>query len=176
MRFLVACALTVVMSLVSGVAAADPLDDLARDFWTWRAVTQPSSGDDIPRLDRPDGWLPDWSPAAMAARRATLAALTARHAALDPRAWPVPRQVDHRLIGSALARVRWELDGAPAWRRDPAFYIQQALGPVFDVLVPVPPVSGARGDLVLTRLAHVPRIVAQAKSNLDDARAPFARL
>ncbi len=172
---LVVCAALAPLGLARP-AAADPLDDLARDFWTWRAVTQPSSGDDIPRLDRPAGWLPDWSPAAMASRRATLAALTARHGALDPSSWPVPRQVDHRLIGSALARVRWELDGAPAWRRDPAFYIQQALGPVFDVLVPVPPVSGARAELVVERLAHVPQIVDQAKANLDDPRAPFARL
>ncbi|HUU35756.1 MAG TPA: DUF885 family protein, partial [Vicinamibacterales bacterium] len=157
-------------------AAADPLDDLAHDFWTWRAITQPSSGDDIPRLDRPASWLPDWSVAAVAARRTVLADLTRRHAAIDPTMWPVPRQVDYRLMGSALARVRWELDGAPAWRRDPAFYIQQALGPVFDVLVPVPPVGAARADLVVARLAHVPRIVTQAKANLDDARAPFARL
>ncbi len=157
-------------------AAADPLDDLARDFWTWRAATQPSSGDDIPRIDRPAGWLPDWSPAAVAARRATLADLSARHAAINPSSWPVPRQVDYRLIGSALARVRWELDGAPAWRRDPAFYIQQALGPVFDVLLPVPPVTGPRADLVITRLGNVGRIVEQAKSNLTDTRAPFARL
>jgi len=114
--------------------------------------------------------------AAVAARRATLAQLTTRHAAIDPAAWPVPRQVDYRLIGSALARVRWELDGAPAWRRDPAFYIQQALGPVFDVLLPVPPVSAARADLVIARLGNAARIVVQAKANLDDARAPFARL
>lgn len=163
-------------SCLASPASADPLDDLARDVWTWRAATQPSSGDDIPRLDRPDGWLPDWSAAAVTARRAMLAQLTARHAAIDPAAWPVARQVDYRLIGSALARVRWELDGAPAWRRDPAFYIQQALGPVFDVLLPVPPVSAARADLVITRLGNVTRIVAQAKANLDDTRAPFARL
>ena len=157
-------------------AAADPFDDLARDVWTWRAATQPSSGDDIPRIDRPEGWLPDWSASAVAARRATLAQLATRYAAIDPAGWPVPRQVDYRLIGSALARVRWELDGAPAWRRDPAFYIQQALGPVFDVLLPVPPVSAARADVVIARLGNVARIVAQAKTNLDDARAPFARL
>ena len=167
---------TVLVPLLAAAPAADPFDDLARDVWTWRAATQPSSGDDIPRLDRPDGWLPDWSAAAVAVRRTTLAQLTARHAAIDPAGWPVPRQVDHRLIGSALARVRWELDGAPAWRRDPAFYIQQALGPVFDVLLPVPPVSSARADLVIARLGNVVRIVAQAKTNLDDTRAPFARL
>jgi hypothetical protein len=174
-------ALTLVTSLavlagVTPLAVADPLDDLSRDFWTWRATTQPSSGDDIPRLERPDGWVPDWSPAAIAARRTALAGFDRRYRALDPTGWPVPRQVDHRLVGSALARVRWELDGAPAWRRDPAFYIQQALGPVFDVLLPPPPVSGARADLVIARLAHAPRTLEHARTNLDDARAPFARL
>ena len=158
------------------VAAADPFDDLARDVWAWRAATQPSSGDDIPRIDRPPNWRPDWSPAAVAARRATLADFTRRHQAIATSGWPVARQVDYRLIGSLLARVRWELDGAPAWRRDPAFYIQQALGPVFDVLLPPPPVGPARADLVLARLAHVPVIVEQARQNLDDTRAPFARL
>jgi len=162
--------------LVTSPAAADPFDDLARDVWVWRAATQPSSGDDIPRIDRPAGWQPDWSPAAVAARRAALAEFTRRHQAITVADWPVARQVDYRLIGSLLARVRWELDGAPAWRRDPAFYIQQALGPVFDVLLPPPPVSAARADLVIARLGHVPRIVEQAIANLDDARAPFARL
>lgn len=169
--------LTLVACLaVAASASADPLDDLARDFWTWRAVTQPSSGDDIPRIERPATWLPDWSAQAVASRRAALNAFLDRHRALDPSPWPVPRQVDYRLMGAALARVTWELDGAPAWRRDPAFYVQQALGPVFDVLLPPPPVSAARADLVIARLAHVPRIVAQAQANLDDARAPFARL
>lgn len=171
-RLLTLCCLAV----MAVPAAADPLDDLARDFWTWRAATQPSSGDDIPRIDRPAGWLPDWSRDAIAARRAALAGFERRHRAIDASTWPVPRQVDYRLIGSALARVTWELDGAPAWRRDPSFYVQQALGPVFDVLLPPPPVTTARADLVIARLAHVPRITAQATANLDDARAPFARL
>lgn len=157
-------------------AAADPLDELSQAFWTWRAEVQPSSGDDIPRIERPAGWRPDWSPAAIAARRATLAGFDRRHRAIDPSAWPVPRQVDYRLVGSAIARVRWELDGAAAWRRDPAFYVQQALGPVFDVLVPPPPVSAARADLVIDRLSHVATTLEQARTNLDDARAPFARL
>lgn len=168
--------LCLVAGLTPATATADPFDDLARDAWAWRAATQPSSGDDIPRLDRPANWLPDWSPAAVAARRTALADFTRRHQAIVTTGWSVARQVDYRLIGSVLARVRWELDGAPAWRRDPAFYIQQALGPVFDLLLPPPPVGSVRADLVLARLAHVPRIAEQARQNLDDTRAPFARL
>lgn len=169
-------AIATLLGLGSTAAAADPLDDLSRQFWVWRAATQPSSGDDIPRIERPAGWLPDWSAAAVASRRATLADFERRWRAIDPNGWPVPRQVDYRLVGSAIARVRWELDGAPAWRRDPMFYVQQALGPVFDVLLPPPPLTAARADLVLARLGNVPRIAAQAETNLDDLRAPFVRL
>ena len=43
---------------------ADQLDNLAQDFWTWRASEMPVSTDDIPRLQRPSDWVPDWSPAA----------------------------------------------------------------------------------------------------------------
>jgi uncharacterized protein (DUF885 family) len=175
-RSLVTAAVWLMAVVTSTSAAADPLDELSQAFWKWRAEMQPSSGDDIPRIERPAGWLPDWSPAAIAARRAALDGFERRYRAIDPAGWPVPRQVDHRLVGSALARVRWELDGAPAWRRDPAFYIQQALGPVFDVLLAPPPISAARADLLIARLAQAPRTLDQARANLDDARAPFARL
>src|SRR6478672_1986208 len=102
--------LTVVVFAAATSATADPLDDLARDFWQWRAVHQPSSADDIPRLERPPGWLPDWSPAAVAARRAAVSLFEQRYQRIDASAWPIPRQVDHRAIGSAVARVKWELD------------------------------------------------------------------
>ena len=39
----------------------DELAALAADVWKWRARQQPSMGDDIPRLPRPPGWLPDFS-------------------------------------------------------------------------------------------------------------------
>ncbi len=34
-------------------APAEELETLAREFWEWRAVAQPLSGDDIPRIERP---------------------------------------------------------------------------------------------------------------------------
>jgi uncharacterized protein (DUF885 family) len=157
-------------------AGAEPLDDLSRDFWTWRAVHQPSSGDDIPRIERPPGWTADWSPASMAARHTALAEFDRRWRGIDPAGWPVPRQVDYRLVGSAIARVHWELEGAPAWRMDPQFYIQQALGPVFDLLLTPGAPNAMRTEQIEARLAHVSRVVDWARANLDQARQPFARL
>jgi len=65
-RLLCASLLTV---FLAPVVRADALDDLARDFWAWRAAEMPVSTDDIPRLDRPAGWIPDWSPAAVESYR-----------------------------------------------------------------------------------------------------------
>ena len=54
------------------ISTYDQLQQLAEDFWTWRAANQPISSDDIPRIERPDGWTPDWSRKAFERRRAEL--------------------------------------------------------------------------------------------------------
>ena len=157
-------------------ATADPLDDLATEFWAWRVVHQPSTGDDIPRVERPAGWLPDWSPEAMTRRQAALRDFEARWRAMPTTGLPVSRQVDYRLMGSAIARVRWELEKAAAWRRDPAFYIQQSLGPVFDLLLPPGPFERTRAEAIVQRLQHAPLVLTHARTHLTDMRRPFARL
>jgi uncharacterized protein (DUF885 family) len=149
------------------------LTTLADEFWTWRAATQPTSGDDIPRIERPVDWLPDWSPDAVEQRRQRLSRFEAQWRDLDASSWPVAQQVDHRLIGSAIARVHWELDALQSWRRNPNFYVLQTLGPVFEaLLLPVPDLQG------LTRLAQgIPETLDAARANLSqDAVAPFAGL
>lgn len=159
-------------------AMADQLDDLARDFWAWRAAEQPFSGDDIPRIERPVGGTPDWSAAAVARRRQELGGFEERWKRLKSamETAPVPRQVDYRLMGSALARVRWELDVTRNWQRDPGFYLAQTLGAVFELLPPPPPFEQARSAEIVRRLAATPRLCEDAKANLTDAVAPFARL
>lgn len=152
------------------------LDALAADFWAWRARRQPISSDDIPRLDRAAGWVPDWSPAAVQASREALAGFDRRWKAIAPTGWPIARQVDYRLIGSALARVRWELDVARGWKRNPRFYVQQTLGAVLDALLPPPPFDAIRSSDVLRRLDSIPTTVEHAEANLTDAVGPFARL
>src|ERR1017187_1867039 len=92
------------------LAHAEVFDNLAQDFWTWRAAEMPVSSDDIPRLKRPAGWVAGWSGPAVENFRAAVSRFEQRLNAIDASKWPVARQVDYRLLASAIARARWELD------------------------------------------------------------------
>lgn len=161
------------MMTAHNAAAQADVQQLGADFWAWRATAQPATSDDIPRIERPGKWLPDWSSSAVDDQRAKLAAFEARWKSLSETPRTVAEKVDYRLVGSALARVRWELDHVAAWRRQPHFYVAQALNPIFEVLLPPPPVDGARVDRVVRLLENAPGILASGRANLDDMRGPF---
>ncbi|WP_107659235.1 DUF885 family protein [Nocardia suismassiliense] len=152
------------------------LAKLAEEFWNWRLATVPDSSDDLPRVERPAGWLPDWSPAAIAELRTVLAELTRRHRELDLCDEPVAVQVDGRLLGSALARVHWELELIRAWECNPGFYVQQSLGPIYVELLGSSPFDNARAAKISALLRHVPLVLEQARENLaGHAGASFTR-
>ena len=152
-----------------------PLQKLAQDFWTWRAQHAPFTGDDVNRIERPGGRR-DWSSAAIEKQRADLGQFEARWKQIgSPKAdWPIPQQVDYRLIGSALARVRWELEINPRWKRDPNFYLAQTLTAVAEALTVPGPYDEARSREILTRIQNIPAILEGAKTNLTTPPAPFA--
>ena len=114
-------------------APASALQRLSSDFWGWRAAEQPFSFDDIPRLDRPEGWAADWSASTIAKRRDELSDFENRWKALgtDVRDRSRAETVDYLLVGSAIARARWELDYVRGWQRNPWFYLDQTLASVF---------------------------------------------
>jgi uncharacterized protein (DUF885 family) len=155
-------------------AKTDSLAQVASDFWTWRAQYRPFTFDDVPRIEHAPG-VRDWSPAAVARQRADLAEFERRWKAMRTDGWPVGQMVDYRLMGSAIARVRWELDVNPRWQRDPAFYVEQTVGALEDAIVPPPPFSDARSREIVARTENIPSILEQAKFNLK-AVAPFAQL
>jgi len=155
---------------------ADSLDDLARDFWAWRDSERPVNGDDVPRVERPEGWAPDWSAAAIERDRKQLAEFEARWRKMDASPWPVARQVDYRLMGSALARVHWELDVLRGWQRNPSFYVEQTMGVFYEALVAPPPFDAARSRQIVAILNSFPRTLDDGKKNLDHPPAPFTEL
>jgi uncharacterized protein (DUF885 family) len=162
--------------IFSAALSADPLDDLVRDFWAWRAIHQPITSDDIPRIDRPVNWTADWSPQSVAQQREDLAVFEKRWKEMDAGRWSIPRQVDYRLIGSALARVGWELYVTHNWQRDPSFYIDQTIGAVLDRLLQPPPIDPVRSGEILHRMNAIPQTIEHAKTNLDRTSRPFAEL
>src|SRR5262249_40764930 len=153
----------------------EQLDQLARDFWHWRAFYQPASSDDIPRIERPRDWEPDWSRAAIEKQREALSAFVERWKRMDVSAWPIPRQVDYQLIGSALARVRWELDVLRSWERNPRFYVYQTLGALFEELLKNRPFDHDRSAEIVKCLRRIPKMLTDGKANLARAAVkPFA--
>jgi uncharacterized protein (DUF885 family) len=155
------------------ISKTESLEKLADDFWIWRAKYAPFTGDDVNRIERPGG-IRDWSRTAIDNHRKELAEFDARWKKIDASEWPIPKQVDYRLIGSALARVRWELDVNPRWKRDPNFYIEQTLTPIVEALTVPAPYDEARSREILTRIENIPAILQQAEANLEKPPAPFA--
>ena len=151
----------------------DSLAKLADDFWTWRAKYSPFNGDDVPRMERPGG-IRDWSRASIDKRSKDLTEFESRYHKIDIKSWPIPKQVDYRLIGSALARVRWELEINPRWKRDPTFYIEQTLTALTEALTVPAPYDDARSREILTRIQNIPAILDQGMANLGKPPAPFA--
>jgi hypothetical protein len=145
----------------------DAVADLARRVWDWKHETAFRSADDIPRIAHDPLWLPAFDADAVAARLERFTGFDAEWRALDVSGEPVPVQVDHRLVGSALARVRWDLDVVRSWQTDANFLVSQILGPYFDLLLPLPPFSPERQEGLVAALAAVPRQAAVARDNLE---------
>ncbi|MEK6337181.1 MAG: DUF885 family protein [Acidobacteriota bacterium] len=162
-------------STSQSATAYGDLQQLAEDFWTWRAENQPVSSDDIPRIERPTEWVPDWSGKAIERRRQEFAELNKRWRDIDPKSWPISQQVDYRLIGSALARVHWELEVTCGHEQNPGFYVDQTLGLLFLCLLRPPPFDEARSRLIIKVLQSFSETVADGQENLaGKAVKPFA--
>jgi len=161
-------------SVCVGQMKNDSLAQLATDFWTWRAEYRPFTMDDIPRIEHTSG-VRDWSTASIAKQRADVREFERRWEAMLSESRTVPQNVDYRLMGSAIARVRWELDINPRWQRDPTFYVEQTVVAFQEALLPPPPIEAVRAEHLLTRTENIPSILEQARSNLKPL-SPFAQL
>ena len=157
---------------------ASALEQLSSEFWEWRASEQPFSFDDIPRIDRPEGWAADWSSSTIAKRRNQLAGFERRYKELGRVVEDRPRAdtVDYLLFGSAIARARWELDYVRGWQRNPWFYLDQTLASVFVSLTQPPPFDEARSAETVRRIQAIPQIIADGEANLKDPAGPMAQL
>ncbi len=121
LKFLLICSL---LLLSPAMLASEPdhdeaLQALASDFFAWRRVQQPVTGDDIPRVERPEAWVPDFSPEALDEYRERHRAFLQAVDQLDKEEWSIENQVDAQLLKAAIERVHWELDVLKMPQRNP---------------------------------------------------------
>jgi len=158
--------------IASSAGQKDSLEKIAADFWVWRAQYAPFTSDDVPRIEH-SRLRRDWSAPSISKRREELNEFESRTRKLQTGGWLVPQQVDYMLLGSALARVRWELDVNPRWKRDPNFYIEQTVTPILEDIAVPGPYEDSRSREILERIENVPSILESAKENLMIPPAPF---
>jgi uncharacterized protein (DUF885 family) len=151
--------------LLSLALAAAP-SDLVSLFGEWRAFQKPRVVDGVP----------DYTPAAMERQHAGLRNLQARLAALDPRPWPIPQQVDYRIVRAEMNGLDFDHRVLKPWARNPDFYVTvftdetdqparegpHALGGIELFRFSLP----RDADELAGRLAHVPALLQQARGNL----------
>lgn len=157
------------------------VETLGMDFWNWRTLQQPRSHDDIPRIERPKNWKPAWSAADVSGYRSSIEEFEKRWKAID--AGPVTSPnfdteswVDYQLIGSAIYRVYWELDYIKIWQEQPRFYIDQTIGVLFDLLLPLKLDSDVIKEAIHV-LNYTQEILDDGIANLEgNAVGPFAQV
>jgi len=82
-RFRAALLIGSLVMLTVSHAKGDSLEEVADDFWGWRAKYAPFTGDDVNRVERPGG-MRSWSKASIELRRKNLAEFEARWKKLNP--------------------------------------------------------------------------------------------
>jgi hypothetical protein len=144
-------------------------EDLVALFTDWRGFQRPRLAQGVP----------DYSAAAMEAQRRALTDYQRRLAAIDPRAWPIPQQIDWHLVRAEMNGLEFDHRVLRPWANNPAFYVsvveeesdQPAReGPFASGTVELWrwhfPLSQADAADLARRLAPVPALLQQARGNL----------
>ena len=152
------------------------LSDFAKDFFAWKTISQPITGDDIPRIERPDLWVPNYSPEALKNYKAKYIEFKDRLSAIPKVNWTRSDSVDYLLLRSTVERVNWELNILKLHESHPEFYIGQTIGSLFDLLLISSPFTKQRSKNYLARLESIPKTVEHAKKNLTSPIKPFAQI
>ena len=84
------------------------LQNLAKEFFDWRTITQPVTGDDIPRIERPDGWIPDYSPASLKNYENKYIEFSSKLREIPKKNWTRADSVDFLLLHSAIADCKFQ--------------------------------------------------------------------
>lgn len=152
------------------------LNNFSNEFFTWRSAQQPASSDDIPRVERPEMWTPDWSPEALIKYNDYYHSSTEELEALDKSKWSRSDSVDYLCLRSAIERVNWELNVLKSPYNNPDFYVHQTLGTLFELLLISSPIDDNRIENITLRLNSFSKTIDNAKKNLTSPVQSFTKI
>jgi len=115
---------------------------------------------------------PDYRPAAVAVRQAKVAEFRRRLAAIPVSSWPVSQRVDYLVVQARLNALDFQFRVQHPWISDPGFYTEAVERVAYAEL----PVKGDALTALQGRLNAVPNVLAQAKTNLIEPAAEYAKL
>ena len=157
------------------------IQELGLEYWTWRASQQPRTHDDIPRIERPENWIPKWAPSDVEKYKSKLIEFDKKVNQISAGDSNSPKigvsdWVDYNLIKSAIARANFELNILKPWSEQPRFYIDQTIGVIFDILT-IPNIDSLQIKKVIKVLEATPTILKDGISNLtSNAVSEYAEI
>ena len=145
---------------------------LGEKFWSWRRTQQPRSHDDITRIARNPKWMPSWSASDVAKYREQYLDFLDLYSKINVGKiknlnCDKVTYVDYRILGSAIARVKWEIDILKIWQQQPRFYIDQSIGVIFDHLLPEKLSANVISE-VINAFSQTPRVLSEGVENLKN--------
>lgn len=157
----------VLLASATPAFAADPFPALADRFWDATLAFDPSFATDK-GIHRYDDRLQDLSAPSVQAWIATLREWDKRFAAIDAHALPPAEAIDlstvRQQIRSSLAFFTVTRD----WRRRPRVYTNEAINSVYLVVKRDYAPLDERVRFVIARQEQIPKLLADARKNLDD--------
>lgn len=174
MKKIIVFAVLICFTPFSSFAADDNLQKLAKEFFTWRVITQPATPDDINRVERPDGWTPDYSKTAIEKTMQKYNDYKSILFEIPQVNWTRSDSVDFLLMRSAIERINWEMNILKLPYKNPDFYVHQTLGILYELLIINSPMTEIRAKNIITRLNSFQRTISDAKINLNEPINLFA--
>ena len=147
---------------------------LVQLYAEWRQIQRPPLVEGVP----------DYSPPALEQQRRRLAKMRERLAAIDPSGLTASERIDAQLVEAEMNGLDFDLRVLRPWSRNPSFYAMAIgsqsdtplrEGPTIEGAIDLwrftPPLPVAEAEALRLRLQAIPRLLAQARSNLtEDAR------
>ena len=172
MKLMLFCFLVYSMSIFPQTNQS--LQKLSKEFFEWRTITQPVTGDDIPRIERPDGWIPDYSPSSLKNNENKYIEFSSKLRKIQKENLTRTDSVDYLLLHSAIERVNWELNILKLPYSHPEFYVSQTAGIIHDLLIISSPMTKIRAANIIIRLKSIPSTLNNAEENLREPVQAFA--